>query len=175
MVSEDSQELGWLAMVHRLDDRSNVCHSRNREVLALLHETNNLCEFLKVLTLRCSQGIRFEVRDDDIPQIGEPPHIVLTQIFSVVVVATIHVYLAATEEADKLFEHIPTRLALHHVERWLQLPTEPRFRVSEQGAAETAFPVHETGNPSLDPESFLLIFRTSHIVTATQCRRLNRL
>jgi hypothetical protein len=32
-------------------------------------------------------------------------------------------------------------------------------------AAETALAIYKTDDPSFSPESFLLIFRTSHIVT----------
>jgi hypothetical protein len=48
----------------------------------------------------------------------------------------------------------------------LELPAKSRFVISEKGATETAFPIHETNYPSVIPEPFLLIFRTSHIVTA---------
>jgi hypothetical protein len=165
MVSEDSQELGWLAIVHRLDDGGDFCHTCHREVLALLHETNDDCELFEVVAFRRSQGAGLEERNNDIPQVSESRHVVPTEVLSVTVVAMIHLHLAATEEADKILEHIPARLTLHHVERWLQLPAERRLSVSVDGTAETAFPIHKTGNPSSDPESFLLVFRTSHVVT----------
>jgi hypothetical protein len=172
MVSEDSQELRWFAMVHRLDDGCDVCHPIHREVLTLLHETNDDCELFEVAAFRGSQRIGLEERNDDIPQVGEPRHTITTEIFSVIVLTTIHVHLAASEEADKILEHIPARLALHHVERWLQLPAEASLRIAEERTAETAFPIHKTGNPSLDPESFLLVFRTSHIFTEAHKRTL---
>ena len=40
-----------------------------------------------------------------------------------------------------------------------------RLPIPEDGAAETAFPIDETGNPSAVPESFLLIVRTERIFT----------
>ena len=46
--------------------------------------------------------------------------------------------------------------------RWILMIHRP---VREDGAAETAFPIDETGNPSAVPESFLLIVRTERIFT----------
>jgi hypothetical protein len=40
------------------------------------------------------------------------------------------------------------------------------FSMTIDRAAETAFPIYETDDPSSDPESFLLIVRTGQIVTA---------
>jgi hypothetical protein len=49
---------------------------------------------------------------------------------------------------------------------WLHLPVKSRLTIPEDGETETTFPINETSYPSADPESFLLIVRTSHIVTA---------
>src|SRR5260370_40583536 len=49
---------------------------------------------------------------------------------------------------------------------WVALARELRFVIPEDGEAESAFPINETSYPSADPESFLLIVRTSHVVTA---------
>jgi hypothetical protein len=54
------------------------------------------------------------------------------------------------------------------------LPEKLRFVIPEDGDAETAFPINETSYPSADPESFLLIVRTSHVVTAVHTATIQR-
>ena len=54
MVSEDSQDFRWLPTVHRLNDLGDLYQSRNREVLSLLHETQNPHELVEAFTLRRS-------------------------------------------------------------------------------------------------------------------------
>src|ERR1022692_949998 len=181
MVSEDSQDIRWLPTIHGLNDFSNLYQSRNREVLALLDETQNPHEPVEVFTLRRSQLVLLKERDDDVPQISEPLHAVQGQLLPVVIVPLIHIDLAASEDADKFFQSITTRHRLCNHELWLHLPAKCRFVISEDGDTETAFPIDKTSYPSADPESFLLIVRTSHIVTAvhtatiqTSCISLER-
>ena len=83
-----------------------------------------------------------------------------------IVVPLIHIHLAASEDTDKLFQNITTRRRLGNHKCGLHLPAKLRFVIPEDGDTETAFPINETSYPSADPESFLLIVRTSHIVTA---------
>jgi hypothetical protein len=83
-----------------------------------------------------------------------------------VVMTPIQAQPTASEEAVHLFQHLLTPDRLHNRKRWLHLPAERHERVPNDGAAETAFPVNETSYPSSIPESFLLIFRVPHIVTA---------
>jgi hypothetical protein len=56
----------------------------------------------------------------------------------------------------------------------LYLPSKGHLPVLEDGAAETAFPVYETHQPSSGEESFLLVFRTPCIVTAVHAFTLKR-
>jgi hypothetical protein len=65
----------------------------------------------------------------------------------------------------KVLQDTPTRCCLHSDEPRLNLPAELRRRVSNDWAATAAVSIYETNNPSVVPESFLLVFRTSHIVT----------
>ena len=55
---------------------------------------------------------------------------------------------------------------------WVALPEI--VVIPEDGDAETAFPINETSYPSADPESFLLIVRTSHVVTAVHTATIQR-
>jgi hypothetical protein len=83
-----------------------------------------------------------------------------------IVMSTIHVHLAASKEADKIFKNVSTRLCLNNNKQRLHLLAESRLPVSKEKATETTLPIYETDDPSVIPESFLLVFRTSHIVTA---------
>src|SRR5262245_23328898 len=87
-------------------------------------------------------------------------------MFTMVVVPSIDVHLAASEERHHLVQHVATRLALYDGECGLHLPSEGHRAVSEDGTTETAFTVHETHQPTGGEESFLLIVRTGWIVTA---------
>ena len=67
MASEDSQDLGWLAMVHRLDDLRDLDDSFHREMMAESHQFDDPSELLEVLLLRCPQRVLLEERDDGVP------------------------------------------------------------------------------------------------------------
>jgi hypothetical protein len=63
---------------------------------------------------------------------------------------------------------------LDNYKRRLHLPSKGHRPVLEDGAAETAFPIHETHQPSDGEESFLLVFRTPHIFTAVHVVTLKK-
>ena len=48
MVSEDSQDIGWFAMVHRLGDLCDVADTPYGKVPAHRHELDDPCELLEV-------------------------------------------------------------------------------------------------------------------------------
>ena len=79
---------------------------------------------------------------------------------------SIHVHLAASEEAAKLFQDRPTTGSLHNHKGRLDLPAKRHALVAKDRAAKTALSVDKADDPSLVQESFLLIFRISHFVTA---------
>ena len=83
-----------------------------------------------------------------------------------IVLSAIHVHLAASEEAAHFFQDRTTTGTLDNYERWLNLPVKGHASVAKDRTAEAALSVDETDDPSLVQESFLLIFRISHIVTA---------
>ena len=90
MVSEDSQDVGWLAMIHRLRDLGYLNQAGNREVLALLHETKHRRELLEVLTLRSSQLVLLEERNYHVPKIGKPRDLIPTQMLPMIVSPMVH-------------------------------------------------------------------------------------
>ena len=166
MVSEDSQHLGGLPMVHRLDDLRDLDETWHREVPALIHELDDPSELGEVVSLRRPQWVLREERNDDVPQIAVPIHAVAVQVLPMVVPPTVDVHTSTAEETHQVLEDIPARRTLDHYKRRLYLPSKGHLPVSEDGAAEAAFPINETHRPSYDAESFLLIFRTLCIVTA---------
>lgn len=99
-------------------------------------------------------------------QIRESRHVVPREMFPVIVMPSIESNDSAAKEAAELFEGTETALALHNHKRGLHLPSQRHHTVPKDWAAKAAFPVHETDNPSYGPESFLLVLRTSHVVTA---------
>ena len=102
MVSEDSQDFGWLSMIHRLGNTGDLDQASDREMSSVIHQGNDLGELVEVVSLRRPQWVLLEERDYDIPEIAESLHAVPKYIFPVIVVPTITEHLAASEEADKL-------------------------------------------------------------------------
>ena len=166
MVSEDSQDLGWLPLAHRLSDRRNLDDATRRQVLVSIHELDDPCEPLEALPLRGPQRTDPEERDDDVPQVREPADVVPGEVLPMVVVPPIHVHMATSEEVAQLFQDTSTAGRLDDHKGRLRLPAERGPSVSKDRATEAALSVNETDDPSLVLESFLLVFRISHIVTA---------
>ena len=71
MVSEDSQHLGLLSKVHRLDDLRDLDETRHREMPSELDQLDDFDELSEVLSLRRSQRVRLEERDDHVTQVCE--------------------------------------------------------------------------------------------------------
>src|SRR5262245_12198486 len=172
MVSEDSQHLGRLPEVHRLLDLCDLDQTRDREMPALIHQLDDPSELGEVVSFRCSQWVRLEERDDDVPEISVPLDAVPEEILTMVVVPAVAVHATAAEELDHLFEHVTTRCTLHDGKFRSNLPSESHRVATIDGAAEAAFPIDETHEPPNGGESFLLVFRTRGIVTDVHRRTL---
>src|SRR5206468_10325978 len=123
-------------------------------------------ELFEVVSLRRSQGVLEEERDDHVPQVAKAPHAIPEHVLPVVVVPRVGIHLPASEESDKVFQHITARCTLGDGEFGSNLPSKSHLAASIDGTAEAAFPIHEPHDPSVGRESFLLVFRTPHIVTA---------
>ena len=67
MVSEDSQESGWLPMIHRLSDFRDLGHPTNREMRSRIHQIDDLDELLEVVSFRCPKWVLAEERNNDVP------------------------------------------------------------------------------------------------------------
>jgi hypothetical protein len=166
MVSEDSQELGWLSLIHSLSDLSDLNEAFDAQMSSLLHQIDDCSELLEVNSFRGSQRMLPKERDDGIPQVITSLNVINAQMLTMVVVSTILVDLAALKECRKVAEYTLTRGALHNPKCRLHLPALSHNSVAEDGAAKATLTIHESHDPSGIEESFLLVFRTTHIVTA---------
>jgi hypothetical protein len=134
-------------------------------VSSSLDHSDDLGELVEVIPLRCSQWVLFEERNYYVPQIAEPQYAIPEHILPVIVMPSISIDLATPKETDEAFKNIDTCFRLHNRKLRLYLPADSAASIPKDRAAKTPFPIHETHNPSYVPESFLLITRTSHIVT----------
>ena len=166
MVSEDSQDLGWLAMVHRLRDLRDLSDPRQRQMPAETNQLDDPYELLEVVSLRGPQRVPLEERDDDVPQVAVPLHAVPEEVLPVIVVTSVPVDASASEKSDELLQDAATRRSLNDGEFWSNLPSERRRAAAVDRTAETALAIYKTHNPSCSREPFLLVFRTARIVTA---------
>ena len=165
MASEDFQRFGWLSKVHRLGDLRDLDETWHGEVPAVTDQVDDIRELGEVVSLRGSQRVSLEERNDDVTQISKPRDVVTAKILAMVVVPSVGVHLPATEEVDHRVEHITTRLALDDGERGLHLPSEVHRTVAKDRAAEAALSIDKTHQPCGGEESFLLVFRTPCIFT----------
>ena len=159
-------------MIHRLCDFSDLNETAHREVLSSFHQTDDLGELLEVISLRSPQLVLNEERDNDIPQIAESRHDIPEEILPMIVVPAIHMDLSTSKKTNEVFKNILTGGRLTTT-RGLHLPTNRHAAVPIDGAAKTAFPIDETYSPSAAIGSFLLIVRTSHIVTAVHSQTIH--
>jgi hypothetical protein len=166
MVSEDSQHLGRLSKVHRLDDFRDLNETSHREVRSEFNETTDVDELGEIFSLRGSQRVCFEERDDHVAQVSETKDLVLTEIFTMIVMPAVGIHLAAAKKLNHRIQDVPTRCTLDNGEGRLDLPAQSHRGTSKDGNAETAFTVYKTHQPFLAEESFLLIVRTGWIFTA---------
>jgi hypothetical protein len=165
MASEDSQHLGWLAKVHGLDDLRDLHQTRWGEVVPKMHEFHDLSELGEILSLRGSQRVALEEGDDLALQVLQSEDAVDAEILSVVVVSAVAIDAPAPEVPHQVFEHVTARDSLDDLKSRLHLPSEGHRAVSLDGTAEATFAIHESNNPSVGDEPFLLVFRTPRIVT----------
>jgi hypothetical protein len=172
MVSEDSQDLGWLSMVHRLCDLRDLDDPRHREMPSEFHQLDDLSELLEVVSLRRSQGMLPEEWNDDGAEVIEPPDAIPEHIFPVIVVPAVAIHLATSEEPNHVLQDAAARGSLGDGKLWSNLPPQGHLAASVDGNAETALSVDESHDPSDGRESFLLVFRTSRIVTAAHARNV---
>src|SRR5262245_33709968 len=101
MASEDSQGLGWLAVIHGLSDLRDLDDSLHREMSLEIHQFDDPLELHEVLSLRSSQRMLPKERNDRIAKVAEPLHAIPEEVFSMIVVAPVAKHLPASEESDQ--------------------------------------------------------------------------
>ena len=166
MVSEDSQEFGWLSVVHRLRDLRDLDDAVGGEVPPMAHQVEDPCELLEVASFRSPQRMFTKERDDYVAQVIEPLNAISEHILPMIVVSAVAIDLSATEETHQIVEDVATRCALCDGKLRSDLPSQRHRAASIDGCAEAAFSVYEPHDPSDRLEPFLLVFRTLRIFTA---------
>jgi hypothetical protein len=169
VVSEDSAS-GWLPVVHRLNDSSDLDETVDAEMATPLHELEYFNELLEVLALCRPKPVRLEERDDDLIQVAEPPNDVAVQRLTMIVPSRVDVDPAAAEVVAERLESTNARSSLHHYELRLHLPSDRGGRIAMHRNGEATFAVDEPGYPPCDSQPFLLIVRTRHVVTIVNAR-----
>jgi hypothetical protein len=136
------------------------------------HDLHTLPEDFEVVSLRCPERILREERNDRLQQVVSSPDNVLTEVFTVIIVTPVDVDSACAEELQQLLEAVSTPLTLRNDESVEHLEASP-VALSPRAAwlphvadGEAPFPVYKAGHPATElDQSFLLIFRTHHVVT----------
>jgi hypothetical protein len=135
-------------------------------VSTFLHDSQDGDEPLEVVTLRGSQWMFFEERDDGVHQMGPTLHGEAQEHFVVVAVPRILDHAPTSELLDEEIECGSRARRLGHRELVLDLPAESASRVANHGDREAALAVDEADDPLLDTWPFLLIARTGRIFTS---------
>ena len=172
MVSEDSQDIGWLAPIHRFRDRGDPSDPLDRPMHTQLHQIDDRCELLEVFCFRSSQLVAPEERNDDVSEVRKPRDAISTEVRPVIVMTSVIRNMTTPEGFYEFFQCMPAPIGLDHRKFRLYLPTKSRRTVSKDGTTKTALAIDKTGNPSAAPESFLLVFRTHHIFTVEHCQNV---
>ena|ERR1039458_9440932 len=108
MVSEDSQNTGWFASVHRLRDSGDLFDPRHRPMRSQLHQFDDVSELVEVISLRGSQLICLEEWNNRVAKFREPRDAIAAEVHSVVVMSTIDRDMTAPEDLCQLFQNLTT-------------------------------------------------------------------
>jgi len=175
MVSEDSDKfVSGLASVHRRSDLDDLEETVGRLVTADRDELNTPCELLEVDLLRAAHRMLLEERDDRLQKIRPLAHNVPIQVFPMIVVSPVRDDLTDAKELTELVKALDALRPLRHRELVSDLITKPiagspnTVVLSDEADGEAPFSVYEAGHPATElDQSFLLVFRTHHVVTTT--------
>lgn len=103
MVSEDSDQLGsGLLAVRCLDDLQEVRQTRAGQVIATGHPLNTVGELLKVRSLRGTQRMLPEERDDHVQQVASFANNISVQVLAMIVDTTVAEHSSDAEELSEL-------------------------------------------------------------------------
>ena len=113
MVSEDSQHVGWLPKIHRLSDLRDLDETGHGEVPTELDQLDDPSELREVVSLRGSEWVLSEERNDHIPQVSETGDVVAVQMFAVVVVPPVDGQSPTAEEPNHVLQDVSARCSLY--------------------------------------------------------------
>lgn len=159
MVSEDSQELGWLPVIHRLRNGCDLSQPFQGQMTTFLHHLDDGRELLEVSLLGGSKRMPLEERDDPPCQILPSADFEPQEILLVVVVASVEIDSTAVKECNEIVQDLSTGSSLDYGEGRLNLPAEGHLRAPNDRGAKAPFAVNEPDDPSNVLESFLLVLR----------------
>jgi hypothetical protein len=173
MASEDSDQiLPRLPLIHRLRDLRDFDQAGRCQMPTGLADLKTTNELLEVVPLRCLKRVGLEERGDHVEKINPSTHGVSIQVLLVVVVPSVDVDGAHSEETPELLESSDASCTLHdhetvgHLEASLvPLPTHP-IGLPNEADREASFSIYKTDDPASPDQPFLLVFRTNRIVTA---------
>ena len=158
-------------MVHCLSDLGDLDQTFMRQMSTILDHGHAPREALEIVPLRGLQRMLAEERDDRLREIPPSADVVLTKVLLVVVVPLVDEDAANPEEAPELFEAARTSCALrndepmeHLIAGCVALPALPAW-LPDETDREASFSVYKAENPAKLNQSFLLVFRTRHVVT----------
>src|ERR1700677_295415 len=103
MVSEDSQNTGWFASVHRLCDSGDRLDPRHPPMRSHLHQINDVYELFEVFSFRGSQLICLEERNNRVAQLTEPCDSIAAEVLPMVVMPPIDGDVTTPEGLCELF------------------------------------------------------------------------
>jgi hypothetical protein len=173
MASEDSDEIvPGLLPIHGLSDLRDLDETVCRQMAARGDELHAASELLEVLLLGTQHRMLPEERDDRLQEIRSPSHRVSKHVLPMIVVSTVRGQISNTEELTKRFEARDARGALRNRELVRDLeagpvaaPARPAL-LPDEPDREASFSVYKTHYPATElNQSFLLVFRTGHVVT----------
>ena len=163
-------------MVHRLSDLRDFNQAGHGEVPAGLADLETACEALEVMPLCRPQRMRPEERNDELRELVPCTDDEPVQVLLMVVAAPIDRHRANAEEVPELVEAGGATRSLHNDEAVAHLvsgsvasPPSPMGLFGEADG-ETTLPIYEADYPAGPDQPFLLVFRTSRIVTAHTTR-----
>lgn len=159
MVSEDSQELRRLPVIHRLGDLGDVSQPVKGQMTTFLHQFDNGRELLEVLSFCSSQRMLTEERDNPFSEVFSATDFIPQEILLVVVVSTIQINPTAVEEINEIVQDLSTGSSLDNGEGRLDLPAESHLGALDDRGAKAPFAIDEPDDPSNVLESFLLVSR----------------
>jgi hypothetical protein len=172
MVSEDSDQfLSRLLAIHRLSNLDDSNQPFAGSMVTTFNQLNTSSKLLEIIPLRCVQRILSEEWNDHLQQFLPPSHDVPIQVFLVIVVPLVSVYLTNLEEFTQFVQACDAFRTLrngefvtHLIAGLVAFPAFPIW-LSDKADGEAPFSVHKTSNPAKFDQPFLLIVRTQHVVT----------